>query len=88
MVALGFDRAFATILDSNVTTAIGALVLLEYGTGSIRGFALTLLVGIVVNVFTATFFMKVIFDIIMATRNSEKPIAMGLSAREIAEVTA
>lgn len=54
----GFGGAFSAILDSNVTTAMGAYVLLQFGTGSIRGFALTLLVGIITNVFMATFFAK------------------------------
>ena len=88
VVALGFDRAFSTILDSNVTTAIGAVVLLQYGTGSIRGFALTLLVGIIANVFMATFFTKALFDYSLAKDNRTKPMGMGLSKEHLAEAHA
>lgn len=49
----GFDRAFTTILDSNVTTIIAAVVLFVFGTGSIRGFAITLGLGVVLSMFTA-----------------------------------
>lgn len=86
VVELGFDNAFTAILDSNVTTAIGAFVLLEYGTGSIRGFALTLLAGIAVNVFMATFFMKSLFKYFV--RSNDQKISIGLSARELREIEA
>ena len=49
----GFDRAFGAILDSNVTTMIAAVVLYFFGTGTIKGFALTLGLGIIVSMFTA-----------------------------------
>ena len=49
----GFDRAFTTILDSNVTTIIAAVVLFVFGTGSIRGFAITLGLGVVLSMLTA-----------------------------------
>ena len=80
VIDLGFENAFSTILDSNVTTAIGALVLLEFGTGSIRGFALTLLVGIVVNVFMATFFLKAIMNMLF---RDAKVIGLGLPKKDI-----
>ncbi len=84
IVELGFEHAFATILDSNVTTAIGAFVLLQYGTGSIRGFALTLLVGITVNVLMATVFMKSFFNYFI--NNNSKKIRIGLSQTELKEL--
>lgn len=86
IIELGFDNAFAAILDSNVTTAIGGFVLLEYGTGTIRGFALTLLVGIVVNVFMATFFMKALLQFFIRSNNQK--LSMGLSSRELKEIQA
>lgn len=86
VIAMGFDKAFATILDSNVTTALGAVVLLQYGTGPIRGFALTLLIGIVSNVFMATFFARSLFDY-WGARNTG-PLGVGLSKKELAEVHA
>lgn len=58
----GFARAFVTILDSNVTTAIAALVLLQFGTGPVRGFAVTLMIGLGSNVLTAVFMARIVFD--------------------------
>lgn len=84
IIALGFEHAFATILDSNVTTAIGAFVLLQYGTGSIRGFALTLLVGILTNVIMATTFTRVFFDYFFT--DSTQKLTMGLHAAELQEL--
>lgn len=74
IINLGFDNAFSSILDSNITTALGAFVLLEYGTGSIRGFALTLIVGIIVNVFTATFFNRAMLEFFF----KDKEIKVGI----------
>jgi SecD/SecF fusion protein len=59
----GYSRALVTIIDSNVTTAIVGVVLLIYGTGSIKGFALTLTVGIMVNIFTAVVPTRLVYDI-------------------------
>lgn len=61
-VESGFQKAFRTIMDANVTNAAAAVVLLMYGTGPIKGFAVTLLIGIVTTLFTAVFVCKVIFD--------------------------
>jgi len=61
-VALGYDRAFSSIFDSQLTTFIAAVVLFQYGTGPIRGFAVTLMIGIVTSLFTSVFCTKVIFD--------------------------
>jgi preprotein translocase subunit SecD len=58
----GFARAFVTIFDSNLTTAIAALVLLQFGTGPVRGFAVTLLIGLVSNVLTAVYMARIAFD--------------------------
>ena len=64
----GYGRAFLTILDANVTTLIAALVLLQFGTGPVRGFAITLSVGIVASMFTAVFCTRVILDMVLARR--------------------
>ncbi len=61
-IEAGYDRAFSTILDSQLTTAIAGLVLWQYGSGPIRGFAVTLLIGIATSVFTAVFATRVFFD--------------------------
>src|SRR6185295_11721312 len=58
----GFQKAFRTIMDANVTNAAAAIVLLNFGTGPIKGFAVTLLIGIVTTLFTAIFVCKLIFD--------------------------
>jgi preprotein translocase subunit SecD len=61
-VEAGYAKAFLTILDSNVTTLIAALFLFGFGTGPIKGFAVTLSIGIVVSMFTAIFVTRIIFD--------------------------
>jgi len=80
----GFEKALSTILDSNVTTAIGAVVLLNYGTGSIRGFALTLLVGILSNVFIATFFTKTLFELFYSDTSK---LTVGLDKKDLQAVS-
>ena len=62
----GFARAVVTILDSNITTMIAALVLLQFGTGPVRGFAVTLMIGLVSNVLTAVFMARIVFDYLYA----------------------
>ncbi len=61
-VAQGYNRAFSSIFDSQLTTLIAGLVLFQYGTGPIRGFAVTLMIGIVTSLFTSVFCTKVVFD--------------------------
>jgi preprotein translocase subunit SecD len=63
----GYDKAFLTIIDSHVTTLITALVLFIFGTGPIKGFAVSLSLGVTINLFTALVGTKVIFDVL--TRN-------------------
>lgn len=62
---MGYDRAFWTILDAHVTNVISGIVLLQYGTGSIKGFAVVLLVGIVFSLFTAVFATRWAFEFMM-----------------------
>ncbi|RJP80243.1 MAG: protein translocase subunit SecD, partial [Candidatus Zixiibacteriota bacterium] len=59
----GYERATVTILDSNITTIIAAIVLYQFGTGPIRGFALTLMIGVAVSLFTAIIVTRLIFDL-------------------------
>ncbi len=59
----GFDRAFTTIVDSNLTTLIAAIVLYWIGTDQVRGFAVALIIGIATSMFTATFCSRLIFEI-------------------------
>lgn len=58
----GYGRAFTTILDANVTTLLTALVLFQFGTGPIKGFAVTLFWGIIISMFTAIVITRVVFD--------------------------
>jgi len=62
-VATGWSRAIVTILDSNATTLIGAFVLLWLGTGPVRGFAVTLILGILTSIFTAIVVTRVFVDV-------------------------
>lgn len=61
-IYLGYERAFATILDANVTTLIAALVLFGFGTGPIKGFAVTLSIGILTSMFTAILVTRMIVN--------------------------
>lgn len=61
-IANGFDRASLTILDANVTTLIAALVLFQFGTGPVKGFAVTLSLGVLASLFTALVFCRIIFE--------------------------
>ena len=71
-VDAGYDKAFLTILDSHVTTLITAAVLFMFGTGPIKGFAVTLSLGIMINLYSALVGTKVIFDIINSKWKLEK----------------
>jgi preprotein translocase subunit SecD len=68
----GYSRATVTILDANITTIITAFVLFQFGTGPIRGFAVTLIIGILASMFTAIVVTRTIYDLLTGTRNIEK----------------
>jgi preprotein translocase subunit SecD len=61
-VEVGFDRAFLTIIDTHVTTIVSAVFLFLFGTGPVRGFAVTLVIGLIANVFTSIYVSRAIFD--------------------------
>jgi preprotein translocase subunit SecD len=67
-VDAGFNRAALTILDANITTLIAALVLFQFGTGPVKGFAVTLSLGVVSSVFTALIVSRLIFDYLLMNR--------------------
>ena len=71
-VEAGYTKAFLTIFDSNVTTLVAALFLFGFGTGPIKGFAVTLTIGIVVSMFTAVFVTRIIFDHFIWNRKIER----------------
>lgn len=62
-VKVGFEKAFWAIADANITTALAGICLLNFGTGPVRGFAVTLLIGITTTVYTAYFVSKILFEI-------------------------
>lgn len=68
----GYDRALTTIIDANVTTLVAALVLYQFGTGPIRGFATVLFWGIVISMFTAIFVTRTIFNTMTERRGLQK----------------
>jgi protein-export membrane protein SecD len=58
----GYEKAWVTIFDSHITTLITTFILFIFGTGPIKGFAVTLSIGVIINLFTAVFGSKAIFD--------------------------
>ena len=62
VVEAGFERATATIMDANLTTLIAGLVLFQFGTGPVKGFAITLSIGIITTLFTALIICRLVFD--------------------------
>jgi preprotein translocase subunit SecD len=71
-VDLGYNRAFRTILDANLTTLISALFLFQFGTGPIKGFAVTLSIGLIANMFTAVLFTRMLFDFMLGRGKVER----------------
>ena len=67
-VDAGYSRATITILDANVTTLIAALVLFQFGTGAVQGFALTLSLGVLASLFTSLILSRLIFDFLLINR--------------------
>ncbi|HHF97894.1 MAG TPA: protein translocase subunit SecD [Candidatus Aerophobetes bacterium] len=67
-VDVGYDRALRTILDANITTLITALILFQFGTGPVKGFATTLSIGILASLFTAVVVTRAIFNLLLEER--------------------
>lgn len=70
-VQLGFSRATITIFDSNLTTVIAAIILYQFGTGPVRGFAVTLTLGLIVSMFTAIIVSRAIFDLWITNKSTK-----------------
>ena len=68
----GYQKALSAILDANITTLIVALVLFQFGTGPVRGFAVTLSIGIISSLFTAIFMTRIAFDYLYARKRIKK----------------
>jgi preprotein translocase subunit SecD len=75
-VAAGFDQAFRTIIDTHVTTVVSAAILFAFGTGAIRGFAVTLTIGLIANLFTSVFVSRVIFDYVLSHREKGSELSI------------
>lgn len=72
----GFEHAWTTILDTHVTTIVSALILFFVGTGPVRGFAVTLMFGLLANLFTAVFVSRVIFDSILQRKGRGEALSI------------
>ena len=75
-VEQGFARAFTTILDCNVTTVIAAIFLSVYGTGPVRGFAVTLIIGLIASMFTAVFVSRQIFELVLLRTRPDQSLSI------------
>jgi preprotein translocase subunit SecD len=72
----GFDRAWTTILDTHVTTIVSAIILFFVGTGPVSGFGLTLIFGLLANLFTAVFVSRVIFDAVLSRKGRGEALSI------------
>jgi len=73
----GYEKAFSTIADANITTLIAAIVLFAYGTGPIKGFAVTLMLGILTSMFTAIVGTRVVINLFYGRRKNLKQLSIG-----------
>ena len=82
-VKTGFDRAFTSIFDSNMTTIITCAILYFYGTSIVRGFALTLAIGVVISMFTAITVSRSLMEVVIGLDHMQHPEWFGLKADEV-----
>jgi preprotein translocase subunit SecD len=75
-VDVGFDKAFLTIIDTHVTTVVSAIFLFLFGTGPVRGFAITLVIGLIANVFTSIYVSRAIFDLHVSHMKRDEPLSV------------
>jgi preprotein translocase subunit SecD len=75
-IAQGFSRAFTAIFDSNLTTIISAVFLFQFGTGPVKGYAITLIIGITASMFTAVFVSRLIFDLTVAGKKRKDKMSI------------
>ena len=76
-IRAGWDKAYTTIVDSNLTTLIAAIVLFMYGTGPIKGFAVTLSIGIATSMFTAITVTRALVNVVYGSRTNLKSLSIG-----------
>ncbi|HEY1977409.1 MAG TPA: protein translocase subunit SecD [Candidatus Baltobacteraceae bacterium] len=82
-VRVGFKRAFSAVFDSHFTTIVGAFVLFSFGTGTVKGFAFTLLWGTIVSLFTAVFITRFFVDVLVDNEILTSPELYGIKRSEI-----
>jgi len=75
-IGAGFTRAFKTVVDTHVTVLVSGLILYQFGTGPVKGFAVSLMIGIVASLFTAVFFTRLLFDLIYTTSRKVASISI------------
>jgi preprotein translocase subunit SecD len=75
-VDTGFSRAFLTIIDTHITTLVSAAFLFLFGTGPVQGFAVTLSVGLVANLFTSIYVSRAIFDLHLSRMGRQEPLSI------------
>ncbi len=75
-VDVGFKKAFGTIIDTHVTTICAAAFLFQFGTGPVKGFAVTLVIGLLASVFTAVFVSHLLFDLIYGSKEKVEAISI------------
>jgi preprotein translocase subunit SecD len=82
-VRVGFQRAFSAVFDSHFTTIVGAFVLFSLGTGTVKGFAFTLLWGTIVSLFTAVFITRFFVDVLVDNDVLTSPELYGVKREDI-----
>jgi len=75
-VEQGFSKAFTTIMDCNVTTVVAAIFLSVYGTGPVRGFAVTLIIGLIASMFTAVFVSRQLFEVVLLRMRPDQTLSI------------
>ena len=75
-IEAGFNRAFRTIIDTHVTVLVTAAILYNFGTGPVKGFAVTLFIGLAASLFTAVFFTRLLFDVIYLGRRKAAAVSI------------
>lgn len=71
IISLGYDKAWSAIFDSNITSIIVGFCLLQFGTGPVKGFAVTLIIGLTVSLFTAVFVTRAIYELVLTSNPKE-----------------
>jgi len=82
----GFDRALITIMDSNITTLMAALILFYLGTGPVKGFAVTLALGVILSMISAVIVTKYMLHFLIYSNITKKPWIFGVGAPKAEEV--